>query len=215
MAKRNYVLGFMAILLFTVLAACGSTEEADVEAEEQTAETDEPAGSEEEEAGVEVDKGLFNVEVTLPAFFFDSEEEVERTIEHAETEDGFSEATQNEDGSITYKMTKAKHSELMDELDKEVQNTMDSITSDEDLASIEEVTSDSDHSNFTLVVAQEAYENSFDGFAALGLGMSGMLYQLFDGADPDQLDVEINVEDSETGEVFSTVNYPEALENAE
>lgn len=34
-------------------------------------------------------------------------------------------------------------------------------------------------------VDKEAFENSFDGFAAFGLGLSGLFYQLFNGANPD------------------------------
>ena len=35
-------------------------------------------------------------------------------------------------------------------------------------------------SKFTLIVDKEAFENSFDGFAALGLAMTGMYYQAFE-----------------------------------
>lgn len=51
-----------------------------------------------------------------------------------------------------------------------------------------------------------------DGFAALRLGVAAMMYQLFDGADPEEYDVTIKVQDEESGEVFNEINYPEALE---
>lgn len=59
------------------------------------------------------------------------------------------------------------------------------------------------------------YENSFDGFAVLGLGFSGMYYQLFNGIDSDHLKVTIFVKDGATGEVFDEIVYPDALEDKE
>lgn len=218
MLKRNDLISLIAILLLTMLAACGNGDEADERTEGQSSETEateETADTDEEGAGVEVDKGLFQVEVTLPPMFFEGDEDIETMITNAEEEDGISDVTENEDGSITVRMSKAKHGELMDELETSVMETMDDIVADEEFGSIEEITSSSDYSEFTMVVAQEAFENSFDGFATLTLGMTGMLYQLFDGVASDDIHVEINIEDAETGEVFSTVNYPEALENME
>lgn len=59
---------------------------------------------------------------------------------------------------------------------------------------------------------KEAFENSFDGFAALGLGMSGIYYQLFDGVDMDKNKVTIHLKDDSTGEVYDSIVYPDALE---
>ena len=49
----------------------------------------------------------------------------------------------------------------------------------------------------------------------MGLGMSGMLYQLFNGVDPDDYKVKINLKDEVTDEVFDSVIYPDALEEVE
>ena len=48
----------------------------------------------------------------------------------------------------------------------------------------------------------------------MGLGMSGMFYQLFDG-DAEKLNVTSDTVDHSSGEVFGTVNYPEAFEDME
>ncbi|MFB4164301.1 hypothetical protein ACE1TI_10795 [Alteribacillus sp. JSM 102045] len=157
-----------------------------------------------------MDKGLINVEVTLPASFLE-EQDVDQVTEDAK-EAGVSEVTENEDGSITYKMSKSTHKEMMDEMEEELNDTIEEVKNSDDYVSIEDVTTDQSFSEFTLIVDREAYENSFDGFAALGLGISGMYYQLFDGASPADYEVSIHVEDAETEEVFDTIVYPDAFE---
>ncbi|GAA0492741.1 hypothetical protein GCM10008986_18900 [Salinibacillus aidingensis] len=213
MKKTSYVL---LIVLLTFLTACSSNDEADNNGENKT-QTEESANTDEqkstnEEGKVDVDKNLLSVEVTLPASMFENQDP-EEVIASAE-EDGIK-VTENDDGSYTYKMSKAKHKEMMAEMGTEVKNTVDEMVSSGDYTSIKDITYNNDFSEFTMVVEREAYENSMDAFAAMGLGMSGMMYQLFDGADPDEYSVAISLKDEASGEVFNQVKYPEALEETE
>src|SRR5690625_1638464 len=59
------------------------------------------------EQGIEVDKGLMNVEITLPEMFFEDEElaDIEKEMEKNHEAN----VTKNEDGSITVKMSKKEH----------------------------------------------------------------------------------------------------------
>ncbi|MFC4022344.1 hypothetical protein ACFOUV_00770 [Oceanobacillus longus] len=197
--------------LLLLLAACGDNDTGNTENQESGS-----ASEKESDESLDVDKGLLNVEVTLPPNFFESEEkDVATIIEEAEAEEGIKEVTQNSDGTLTYKMSKSKHKEMMEEMESEISTTIEDMVTSEDYVSIQDVKASKSFSEFTMVVDREGYENSFDGFAALTLGMSGMLYQLFDGASPDDYNVTISLEDAATGEVFDTVNYPEALEEAE
>ena len=100
-------------------------------------------------------------------------------------------------------------------LNKNVTEYVDELIKDEDFASIKDVEYNKDFSKFTLTVDKEAFESSFDGFAAMGLAMSGMFYQVYDGVDAEKLNVTIDTVDQSTGEVFSTVKYPEAFEDME
>ncbi|MBT2584223.1 hypothetical protein [Planococcus sp. ISL-109] len=200
------------------LAACSSDSEPDTETE-----TVEDAGSAKEtmtdaeesedgesakEGGISVDEGLFDVEVTIPPAFFDGEdpEQIAANVDNAE------QATVNDDGSITYKMSKSQHEEMMAEVATTVEEAKDSITESGDFASIQAIETSDNYDRFTVQVDREAYENSFDGFATITLGVVGSLYQLFSGEDPDSYEVNIDMEDAETGEVFNTITYPEALE---
>lgn len=210
------VLLLMMTILF--LAACSSS--SDSKAEDATTnnqevqdatETEQKDSESKEEKGqsIGVDKGLFNVEVTLPASFFEGED-IDQAIADAKAE-GVGEVIKNDDGSVTYKMSKATHKEMMAELETSVQESLEEMKISEDFTSIKDVTGNKDYTEFNLVVDQAAYESSFDGFAIFGLGMLGMYYQVFDGTDAENARVEVTVEDEATGEVIGTSVFPDDL----
>lgn len=159
---------------------------------------------------VAVDKGIINVEVTLPASFFE-DEDIDEAIVSAK-ENGVTDVTKNSDGSLTYKMPKSKHKEMMADMADNLISYADELKLDEDFQSIQDIKYNKSFSKFTLIVDKEAFENSFDGFAALGLAMSGMYYQVFDGAEPDKVKVSIDYKDHATDEVFESAIYPDAFE---
>ncbi|TLS36460.1 hypothetical protein [Pseudalkalibacillus caeni] len=217
MKKTAYTL---LILLLTFLAACSSNEQSSTssanneESETQSEETSktDPEESNDEGESVEVDKNLLSVEVKLPASMFEGESP-EDIIAGAK-EEGVK-VTQNDDGSYTYKMSKSKHKEMMKELSTNIDQTVDEMKTSDDYASIKDITHNDDYSEFTMVVEKETYKNSMDGFATMGLGMSGMMYQLFDGAKPEEYSVKISLKDEASGEVFDEIVYPDAMEDNE
>ena len=151
-----------------------------------------------------------SVEITLPASFIQGD--AEQVIENAKSK-GVSEAKINEDGSVTYKMSKATHEKMMKEMKDEVAKSARDMAGGEDFKSIKDVKYNDKLTEFTMIVDREAYESSFDGFAILGLGLQGMLYQTFDGVPSDKVKVTINVKDEASGEVFHTVTYPDQFQN--
>lgn len=200
MRKYGFI---MLILAIAVLAACSSNEQ---KASNQT--KDEKKNEE-----VSVDKGLLNVEVTLPASMFEGED-IDSVIAEAK-KDGVKEVTKNEDGSLTYKMSKSKHKEMMKELETNVKDTIEETKTSGDFASIKDITHNDSFSEFTLLVDKSAYENSMDGFASIGFGMSGMIYQMFNGSDADHTKVTILIKDEATQETFDEIVYPDALEDSD
>lgn len=188
--------------LITVVTACNQEKEAVTEKtkKEETS----------KKQAIEVDKGLLNVEITLPASLL-KDQDVDSLMIEAKN-DGIKDVTKNDDGSLTYKMSKSQHKKLMKELEVNLLKTIDDTKNNEDFASIKDVKHNKPYTEFTLVVDQEKFNNSFDGFASLGLGMSGMFYQLFNGTHPDDLKVSIKLENEQTGQVFDTVVYPDDLE---
>jgi hypothetical protein len=161
---------------------------------------------------VNVDKGLLSVTITLPASMFE-DQNVDQAIEDAKKE-GIT-AIKNSDGSVTYKMSKKKHKEMMQEMKTNVMKTIDDTKSGKDFPSIKDVTFNNDFSEFTLVVDKAAYENSMDGFAILGLGMAGMMYELFNGVKPEEYKVTIFIKDQATQKVFDQTVYPDDLNNTQ
>lgn len=149
-------------------------------------------------------------EITIPALFFEGQD-LDSIVAEAEA-DGIEEIEQNDDGSVTYKMSESTHNELMTELEESLETSMEELKTSEEFVSIVDITANQSYSEFTLVVDQEAFENSFDGFAIFGLAIGGMYYQLFDGVNPEQYEVTIELEDSDSGEVFDTVTFPDAIE---
>ena len=204
------------------LAACSSDSEPETEteaveeagsAEEAMTDTQDTEATESDEEGgsVSVDEGIFNVEVTIPASFFKEEEDLEQVAADAEAED-VKEAIVNEDGSITYKMSKSQHRDMLQEFSNNIDELKNDIPESGDYPSIQAVEASNNYDHFTVQVNQEAYENSFDGIATMTLGISGSYYQVLDGVDVDDYEVTIDVEDAKTGEVFDTIVYPDALD---
>lgn len=161
--------------------------------------------------GIEVDKNVLNVKITLPASMFE-DQEVDQEIAEA-IKEGVKEVVKNDDGSVTYTMSKSYHSKKLKEMGDEIAKSADEIITEGTFASIKDITYNNSYSEFSLIVDKEAYQNSMDGFVTMALGMQGMLYQLFEGIDADNNKVTINVQDESTGEVFHTVVYPDTLES--
>lgn len=184
------------LLLSVALVACSSDDEAKKETETEN---------------VAVDKGLLNVELTLPASFFEGQD-MDEVIAEAE-ENGAKEVTKNEDGSLTYKMSKSEHKKMMDEMEKEMITFIDEMETSEDYPSIQKVEYNKSFTEYTVVVDQEAFESGFDGFGLLGLAIQSMYYQVFDGVKEEDYQTTVHMKNAETSEVFDTIVYPDALED--
>lgn len=204
---------FTMILAATglALAACSGDTEPETSTDEDAESAAEVMTDTEETESEEESAGAGDpVEVTIPSSFFEGGDP-EQIAAEAESED-MGEATVNDDGSITYIMSSDQHEAMMQELGSAMDNTVNNITDSGEYPSIQAVEASRNYNLFTVLVDREAYESSFDGFATMTLGLTGSLYQLFDGADADNYEVNINIEDIDTGEVFDTIIYPDALD---
>ena len=148
-------------------------------------------------------------EITLPATFF--EDETEESIKAEAEEKGFSECTVNEDGSVTYKMSKTMHKELLSEMRASLDESIDSlINGEEAVASFIKIDHADDFSQFDIFVDPETY-TTWDGIYALVFYISGAYYQIFDGKDADTVDVLVNFIDNNTKETISSSSNQELL----
>lgn len=207
MTKLKYLL--IAILLFLFTAGCSADAENKKKEAKNDDKVEETSTKEGENEAIEVNKGLFNVEITIPATVLEGQD-LEEVISSAKAS-GISEVTKNEDGSITYKMTKSKHKELMDELNTGIVEYIKSVEDSEDFPSIKQISYNKSLSEFTLVTNRADFENSLDEFAVFGIAFQAMYYQIFDGVEAEKYEVNITLKD-ETGAVFNTIVYPDVLE---
>ncbi|AIF42819.1 hypothetical protein [Virgibacillus sp. SK37] len=154
------------------------------------------------------------VEVTLPAFFFEEERLLDDAFMEAE-KNNVENVKQNKDGSVTFAMTSEQHRNLLKDLKKDLKEKIDKIIQSESTPSVKEIHHNERFSEFTIIVDEEKYKEGFDGFATLSLGTAGMYYQMFSGEDMDDSEVTIKLENVDTGEVFDKMVYPDALNGSE
>lgn len=198
MRRVTYI--FFALLLLFI-SACANKEDNNKSKENDQA----------KEQGLEVDKGLFNVEITLPASMFEGQD-IDKVIADVEKE-GIK-VTKNADGSLTYKMSKAQHKKMMKEMKANIIDVVNETKQNKkDYKSIKDITYNDSFTEFTMVVDKETYENSMDGFAAFGLGMAGMMYQLYNGTKSEDTKVTIFLKDQATQKQFDQIVYPDDLED--
>ena len=191
--KRLLAILLMATMIFT-LSACGGGEKTN-------------------DGSVEVDEGLVNVEITLPSDFFDGETDAD--IKAEADENGFNKCVVNEDGSVTYTMTKAKRNEMLKEMEAGFDESAEEIINDteEGPSSFTEVT----HNKDFKLIEMKANENygGFDGLAMYPMLMMGAYYQLFDGVDSEDLDVTVRVIDKDSGEELASISAEDLREMSE
>ena len=156
---------------------------------------------------INVNKGIVNVDVTLPTNFFIGSTE-EKIIEEAK-EKGIIEAIINEDGLVTYTLSKSKYKEMMKKLGDSIVSTIDEIVNSEDYTSIKEISYNKDFTEFDMKVDRQQYEEGFDGFAISGLVIYSTYYSAFDGKSSEDLQITFNMIDETTDEIYNTTIYPD------
>lgn len=148
------------------------------------------------------------VEVTLPAILFQNQD-FDTLTEKAKSK-GVNEVVKNEDGSLTYKMTKSVYNELFNEIETTITKMVDE--GKKKLQSVKDITHNKTLSEFTFVVDRKSYENSMDGLVIYTLGVVALNYQIFKEKDSSDDKVSISLKDEKTGDVFSVFEFPDVLE---
>lgn len=229
MNKRISKYGVAGVLAASlVLAGCGgSSEQATEAASEETAavavEVEAPVAEEvesdvvEEGGEIEVDEGLFSTEVRLPLSLFTmggdesakppTQEEIQASLDK---EGRNIQATVNDDGTVTYRMSRGEFDRFKADLKAGVDESIQEAINEESNI-YKSVTYNDDMSEFEVVVDRNALENSFS-FFGFGLLFSAGFYQAFTGVDEGKRFVLINYVDEKTGKVFDTYDSREMQE---
>lgn len=159
---------------------------------------------------IEVDKGLLNVDITIPASFFEASD-AETVINDAK-EQGATKAVKNEDGSFSFTYPKSVHNEMMDEFKQTINDGIAEQLANETFKSLKEITHNDSFSEFTVEVDKEKYEGSMDAFMVFGLSIQGLMYNAFNGTDTTDMKITFHMKDTATGEIFDTLQLPKTEE---
>lgn len=204
------------IITTMFLTACSGTTEDETsvntsDQEQSSQESSSTEAKEEETESLEVDKGVFNVSITIPASIFSEEQDVNAEAAKYKEEKGI-EAIVNDDGSMTLKMSKSKHKELMAEMEESLVESYKEYADSADFSSIENIQYKDNFTKLIVEVNKQKYEQGLDSLAIWSAGISTAMYHLYDGVPPEEISVEIQLQDSDTGTTFDTVIYPEDFE---
>ena len=185
----------------------------DKESEMTTVQSQEnyPETSESIDAEVQVDEGAFKVDITLGAYFF--EDMTVEEIKEGARQEGYSGCVVNEDGSVTYTMTKAQHKELLDAYKKSMDESIaELLDGDKAVASFVDIKYNNDFSEINVYVDSSLY-TFWDSFYVLSFYIMGAYYQNFAGVALEEVDVVVNYIDNVSGEILDTASYKEYVRN--
>ena len=208
--KRRMIALTLALLLVLSLAGCGSSKpqtSATTQATtDSTISTETTTGFDDLEAlgEMEVDQNLFTVEITVPAEFID-EGTTQESLDTQVSASGYISATLNDDGSVTYVMTKAAHNEMMNGIRDTLQQSLSEMVGSEEFPSFTKVEANDDFTQFTIETTSTEL-GLVESFSVLGFYMFGGMYHAFNGTQVDDIAVTfINADTGETvGEAHSS-----------
>ena len=161
------------------------------------------------DSGIDVDKGLLNVEITIPAetaeyygFNFESQEEADAYAK----EQGFKSATLGDDGSVTIVMSKSQHKKTMEGLSQKIDEALQEMIGSEDYPNITAVEHNDNYTSFTVTTKSE--ELGFnESFSVLAFYIYGGMYNSFNGTPADNIHVDfINEASGEVIDSFDSEN---------
>lgn len=199
--KKRLLSLLLALSLACSLTACGGSE--------KTSDSDSKE-SEASDSAIEVDENLLTMEITIPAEYMTdtTQEDLDATAK----ESGFKSATKNEDGSVTYVMTKAKHKEFMEEMTAEYKQTLDEMIGSEEYPKFTAIEVNDDFTAFTITTESEELDFN-ESFSVLAFYMYGALYNNFNGTPVDN--VHVDFVNADTGEIISSSDSKDLAESTE
>ncbi|MCP8969221.1 hypothetical protein [Ectobacillus ponti] len=156
-----------------------------------------------------IDNGLKQTSVKVPASMLQNKQ-MNAMFTEAEKRGAIT-STRNADGSLTYSMNKTQRQELMRGLENTIAQNAANLKNNKNFGFVKDVTYNKSFSQFTITVDRAAYQNSVKSFPTAGLGMSGMLHQLYKGVTPGNNKVTVQLKDADTQQVFDTIVYPDDL----
>ena len=154
-------------------------------------------------------KNLLSVELTIPASLIGDDAAI---LDEEAKAAGVSEITQNEDGSVTMKMSKVAHQKMLDEYKGGIDESIAEMLNDkETYPSFTEITYNEDLTEFTVKVDPATY-GGLEALSAIGLYIAGNIYQALNAVPEDQIKTIVTFVNKDTGEIIETSDSSEMNE---
>lgn len=148
------------------------------------------------------EENLLSVEITIPSTFFEGQD-VDKVVEGAK-EKGVGEAKVNENGSVTYKMSKKVHKELLKSSKLNIDESIKKLLDDkETYPSFTEITYNDDVTEFNVYIDSAKY-NDMQAFAVFGFYIVGNFYQVINCVPAEKIDTVVNFIDKDTKEIINS-----------
>ena len=171
----------LCILMMLNLVGCSGNKSSD----------DKKSGNEASE-GIQVSTGddsariyntVTNVKVTLPASLFEyvDEEISQEDLDKAAFENGFISATLNEDGSVTYVMSKDKYNAYIAELAMSIDKGLEELCNTEN-STIVDIKHNADFTDYTITLDADVVGFT-ESFVSLAIVLYSAFYYGFTGKD--------------------------------
>lgn len=149
-----------------------------------------------------VEAGLFNVKLTVPAEYVEDGMTQEMLDEQVK-ESKMKEAKLNEDGSVTYTMSKSQHKELMKGIKEGIDAGLSELENSEDYPSFVKIEANGDYTKYTVTVNTDELSLA-ESLSVLGFYLLSGTYHAFNGTQVDNVCVQFVNE--ATGEVIQEAN---------
>ena len=156
---------------------------------------------------VDVEQELFDVIITLPAELA-GETTQEQLEQQTEGQDIHS-VTLNEDGSVTYVMSKRQHKAFMEDFRASLSEELAQIPGSEGFENITSVEANEDFTSFTVTTAATELSLS-DMMSVMVYYTYGGIYNIFNGTPADN--VHVDFVNADTGELINSSDSSDMAE---
>lgn len=150
---------------------------------------------------IDVDKGIFDVVLTIPSDFVG--EKTQEDLDNLANELGFKSIVLHEDGSATYTMTKKQHKQILSEYKDQIDTSLNEMIGSDDYPNFIKIEPNDNYTEFTVTTKSTELDLA-ESFSVLSFYLYGGLYSSFSGEKIDNISVTFVNADS--GEIIETAN---------
>ena len=218
---KKYLSLLLAAAIACSMAACGAaapaasseatapaSSESEATAEEPSADSELDATVDEAEqalsdiGSIDVDKGLFDVTITFPADFATDQQVADGKVHSGQI---------NEDGSVTYVMSKDQHKAIVDGISESIQSTLDGMVGTEDYPNFTAIDHNENYTSFTVKTTTKPGETAIsDSMSVLIFATCGQTYGIVSGDIPENIHVDfVNADSGELVTSWDSENMAE------